>query len=83
MTEYIKLEGPDQFAYVNLGDCYKAMHRISKSRMYYKLALKIDPKFGHAWHGLGQTYVMEDNHREALTFLKKANNICPTMSTSY
>ncbi len=75
--EYIKLEGPDPFAYVNLGDCYKAMNRVSKSRMYYKLALKSDPKFGHAWHGLGQTYVMEENHQEALTFLKKANNILP------
>jgi len=75
--EYIKLEGPEQFAYVNLGDCYKAMNRISKSRMYYKLALKADPKFGHAWHGLGQTYVLEGKHTEALSFFKKANNILP------
>ena len=75
--EYIKLEGADQFAYVNLGDCYKAMNRISKSRMYYKLALKTDPKFGHAWHGLGQTYAMEEKHAEALSFFKKANNILP------
>ncbi|MCB9261232.1 MAG: tetratricopeptide repeat protein [Flavobacteriales bacterium] len=75
--EYINIEGADAFVNCNLGDCYMALNQLAMSRTYYKQALKIEPKFAHAWYGLGQILVRQENYEEAYVLLKKAAKLLP------
>lgn len=69
----LEVSKDDIFALCYIANCYKAMGgSLRKSREFYKKALQVDNAFADAWHGLGTTYQLDDNHQMAIDYFKKA-----------
>jgi len=56
----------------NLGWAYYNKKDFIAAEQYYKEALKIEPKFSVALHGLGLTYLATGNSLDAVIYIEKA-----------
>lgn len=68
------------FPLSNLGEAYFYKQDFNKTIAYYKQALKVQPDFIPALHGLGRTYVAMARGRLAISYLEKALKLSPNVA---
>ncbi len=71
------------FSYLNLGHIYKDRGYLTPARDYYEKSLQLQPKLVEAYIGLSQSYMMEENYREAISILKTAIESYPSKKYLY
>lgn len=71
------------YSLCNLGLAYYKKKEYKLSEKYYNEALKIEPKFIIALHGLGRTYIAMGRISEAIETLKKGIAISPNIAELY
>ncbi|MGB5156102.1 tetratricopeptide repeat protein [Desulfobacterium sp. N47] len=67
----------------NLGWAYYNKNDFALAEKYYKQALKIEPNYSIALHGLGLTYLKMGNAPEAVIYLEKAMKYSPWVPERY
>lgn len=68
------------FPLANLGLAYYKKGDYAKALEYYHQALKLEPNFVFALHGLGSTYLAMNKGRLALSYLEKALQLAPKVA---
>jgi type IV pilus assembly protein PilF len=64
----------------NLGLAYYQKGNYATALQYYHRALKLEPNFVFALHGLGKTYLAMNRGRLATAYLKKALQLAPKVA---
>ena len=80
MTKVQKLKKAEE--YCNLGAAYRAKGKYDKAIKVYNQAIKLDPDYAQAYHGLGVTYHIKEenahyNYDKAIEAYKKAIKLDP------
>jgi tetratricopeptide (TPR) repeat protein len=63
---FVKIDDEDLYAHYELGNAYTYAGEYAKAEVEYRRAVSLDPKFGPAYAGLGNTLVMMNRAGEAL-----------------
>lgn len=64
----------------NLAWAHLKKKNFKAAEKYFKKAIKSNPKFANAYRGLGQTYMKQGKHFEAIDFYEKGIKIQPTFA---
>ncbi len=80
-VEYIEraigLQGNAAFYHHNLGEAYRALHRISEAVVCYLRALELKPDYVEAYNNLGVALEEEGKLDEALAYYRRALELKP------
>lgn len=69
---FLKQEGSDPDAYVNIGYCYEELAKPDQALVYYQQALDIEPQHAEAAFCIGQIYYEKAAYEKAFPYLKHA-----------
>lgn len=64
--ELLRQSQSDLQLLVLMADCYRKLHMLDESIVYYRCALRLAPDHGPAWAGLGVVFHQLDLQREAI-----------------
>jgi tetratricopeptide (TPR) repeat protein len=81
--DLIKAAPTDWSLYYMAGQCCRFVNRISQAIELLNAAAKLNPTEAHVRLALGIAYQISDQHREAITHLKKAVEIQPDLVSAY
>lgn len=71
----LQIDDPTSFALLRIGECHKALGNVALALRFFKNALHEDPLSEKAWIALIDLFLMKNNHKQALYYLKKSIQI--------
>ncbi len=77
IAEAIALRGDQPHYHYNLGEAYRASHRIPEAKLCYERAVRIKPDYAVAYNNLGTTCLKLERFEEAKDALEKAVDLKP------
>jgi tetratricopeptide (TPR) repeat protein len=67
---------PTATKYALIGDCYWKQMKLDEADVYYRKAIKLDPRHCGANHALGRDAVLQKRYQDAIPYLDIANEVC-------